>query len=87
MSSLLGILGIAYGLYFAFTSDKTGFSGYFDLSSLVLLGVLPPSIMLLSHKLSDFGTGIKLLLTAMFNNHVRKQTPGNKRSERSAKRL
>lgn len=74
MSSLLGILGIAYGLYFAFTSDKTGFSGYFDLSSLVLLGVLPPSIMLLSHKLSDFGTGIKLLLTAMFNNHVRKQT-------------
>lgn len=74
MSSLLGIAGIIYGLYFAFTSEKTGFSGYLDIPSLVLLGLLPPSIMLLSHKLSDFGTGIKLLFTAMFNNHTRKQS-------------
>ena len=53
MSSLIGIAGIVYGLYFVFTYPKGGFSGYFDLPSLVLLGVLPPSIMLLSNKITD----------------------------------
>jgi chemotaxis protein MotA len=68
------MIGIFYGLYFAFTAEKSGFSGYLDIPSLVLLGILPPSIMLLSHKLSDFGTGIKLLFAAIFNNHLRKQS-------------
>ena len=74
MSSILGMVGIFYGLYFAFTSEKNGFSGYLDIPSLVLLGLLPPSIMLLSHKISDLGTGVRLLFAAIFNNHLRKQS-------------
>ena len=74
MSSIMGIIGIFYGLYFAFTSEKSGFSGYFDLPSLVLLGLLPPSIMLLSHKISDLLTGIKLLFAAIFHDHKKKQS-------------
>lgn len=73
MSSLIGICGIVYGLYFVFTAPQQGFSGYYDLPSLILLGLLPPCIMLLSHKLSDFFTGIKILLQSMFNNTNRKQ--------------
>ncbi|MEZ4741387.1 MAG: MotA/TolQ/ExbB proton channel family protein [Bdellovibrionota bacterium] len=73
MSSLLGLAGIFYGLYFVFTYPKAGFSGYYDLPSLVLLGLLPPSIMLLSHKLGDFFMGIRILIQAMFNNTMRKQ--------------
>ena len=72
MSSIIGIAGIVYGLYFVFTSPAKGFSGYFDKPSMVLLGLLPPSIMLLSHKLTDFGTGIKILFKSIFNNTGRK---------------
>jgi flagellar motor component MotA len=74
LSSILGLTGIIYGLYFVFTAPKGGFSGFYDLPSLVLLGLLPPSIMLLSHKVSDFFMGFKILLQAMFNNTMRKQT-------------
>ena len=68
MSSLIGISGIVYGLYFVFTFPRAGFSGYYDLPSLVLLGLLPPSIMLLSHQLRDFFTGITTLIRAIFGN-------------------
>lgn len=73
MSGLIGLAGIFYGLHFVFTAEKGGFSGYLDISSLVLLGVLPPCIMLLSHKLTDFGTGVRVLFQAMFNNTNRQQ--------------
>lgn len=73
MSSIIGMSGIIYGLHFVFTYPKGGFSGYFDIPSMVLLGVLPPSIMLLSHKLGDFFTGFRILLQSMFHNTKRKQ--------------
>ena len=73
MSFLIGIAGIFYGLYFIFTYESKGFSGYFDVPSMVLLGLLPPSIMLLSHTISDFITGIRILLQSTFSNTTRKQ--------------
>jgi chemotaxis protein MotA len=44
-----------------------GFTGYLQPGGLVLLGVGVPSIMLLSHSLADFVTGVKLLLSSMFS--------------------
>ncbi len=67
------LIGIAYGLYFVFTAPAGGFHGYLDMPGIVLLGLLPPSIMLLSHRISDFLLGIKMLFQAMFNNTGRKQ--------------
>ena len=72
MSTLIGLAGIVYGLYFVFTAPKGGFSGYFDPPSMVLLGLVPPSIMLLSHKISDFLMGVKILIQSMFNNTTNK---------------
>lgn len=73
MSSLIGISGIIYGLYYVLTQKQEAFSGYFDKPSFVLLGLLPPCIMLLSHKISDFLTGFKILLQSIFQNTKRKQ--------------
>lgn len=73
MSFLIGLVGIFYGLYYVFTFPKGGFSGYIDKPSLMLLGLLPPAIMLLSHKLTDFATGVKILFTSMFSNNNKKQ--------------
>lgn len=66
MSPLLAIAGIGYSLYFVFTSPSGGFQGYLDKPSLVLLGIMPPSIMLLSHSLKDFYVGFATLLKALF---------------------
>ena len=73
MSGLIGVIGIAYGLYFVVGHPHSGFHGFYDPPSFVLLGILPPSIILLSHKLSDFSIGIKVLMTSMFNNTARQQ--------------
>ena len=74
MSSLLGIAGIIYGLHFVFTSKNEGFTGFFDVPSMVLLGLLPPCILLLSHRLTDFFMGLKILVQAMFRTNTRMQT-------------
>jgi chemotaxis protein MotA len=68
MSAILGLSGIIYGIYYVSTHHALTFTGYIDVAAMVLLGILPPSIMLLSHRLSDFSTGFKILLQAMFNN-------------------
>ena len=73
MSPLLGILGIAYSLYYVFTSPSGGFSGFLDYPSLVLLLLMPPSIMLLSHNLGDCILGIGTLLRALFLPQVREE--------------
>ena len=73
MSGLLGICGIALGLYYIFTFKESNFSGFYDLPSLIFLGILPPCIMLLSHSLADFSTGIQILFRAMFHNTMREQ--------------
>lgn len=66
MSPILAIIGIVSSLYFIFTTPSTGFQGYLDKPSLILLGVMPPSIMLLSHTLKDFYVGFATLLKALF---------------------
>lgn len=73
MSSIIGITGIIYGLYYVLTQQQDSFTGYLDKPSFVLLGILPPSIMLLSHKISDFLTGFKILLQSTFQNTKRHQ--------------
>jgi len=73
MSALIGIAGILLTLYYTLTHPSSGFSGYYDKHSIILIGVLPPSIMLLSHSLTDFFTGYKILFRSMFGNHAKQQ--------------
>jgi chemotaxis protein MotA len=65
LSTLIGLAGIVFSLWFAFKHEGSGFQGYFSPGGAVLLLIGPPSIMLLSHSITDFFTGIKLLLGAM----------------------
>lgn len=67
MSLLVGLAGIIGSLYFIFTYKSPGYQGYFDLPSMVLLGLAPPCIMLLSHTAADFLTGIRLLISSLFS--------------------
>ncbi|MCX6128453.1 MAG: MotA/TolQ/ExbB proton channel family protein [Proteobacteria bacterium] len=71
MSPILAILGIVYSLYFAMTHPATSFHGYLDVPSLVLLGMMPPSVILLSHTLKDLTVGIGILLKALFRTQGR----------------
>jgi len=68
MSPLFGIAGIVVALYLALSHDGSGgFKGYLDPTGLILIGLAPPSIMLLSHGFADFLTGIKLLASSTFS--------------------
>ena len=67
MSLIIGLIGITASFYFAFTAEAGGFTGYFDTTSAVLLGVAPPSIMLLSHSWRDIFTGIGMLFKSTFS--------------------
>lgn len=71
MSAIFGLFGIIYGIRFVFTYPHKGFTGYYDPPGIVLLSVLPPCIMLLSHRMGDFLTGFKILAQSMFNNTKR----------------
>lgn len=71
MSLIIAILGVVFSLYFASTHHATSFEGYLDRASIVLLGVMPPSIMLLSHNLKDFALGFSLLFQALFHRQGR----------------
>lgn len=73
MSPIIGIMGICFSLYFTFSFPSSGFSGYYDKPSLVLLGIMPPSVMLLSHSLKDFFTGISTLLKSLFSSQNKAQ--------------
>jgi chemotaxis protein MotA len=66
VSLIIGIIGIVYSLYFAATHPATSFHGYLDKPSIVLLGIMPPSVMLLSHGLRDFAVGFSILAQALF---------------------
>jgi chemotaxis protein MotA len=70
---IIGLAGIIFAIYFTVTHPGQGFAGYFDLPSAVLLGIMPPSVMLLSHTLQDFGVGFSLLFQAAFNFHNKRQ--------------
>ena len=73
ISSLLAICGICGSIYFIMTSGSSGFTGYLDIPSLVFLGIMPPSIMLLSHTLSDFSLGAQTLALSLVRNHSKFQ--------------
>ncbi len=73
MSPLIAIAGIVFSLYYVFTSPSGGFEGYLDKPSLVLLGMMPPSVMLLSHTLKDFYVGFSTLLQALFRGNKREK--------------
>jgi chemotaxis protein MotA len=66
VSLLIGIIGICYSLYFAASHGSGTFHGYLDRPSIVLLAIMPPSIMLLSHSLRDFAVGFSILFQALF---------------------
>jgi len=73
VSQILGLCGIVFSLWFVLKNTGGGFKGYYDLPSLVLLVVMPPSVMMLSHTLSDLFMGFKLLFSAMFSKQRRQQ--------------
>ena len=51
---------------FVFTHRAGAFTGFVDVPSLVLLGIAPPCVMMLSHSISDLFAGIGILLQASF---------------------
>lgn len=65
MSLILAVVGVVYSLYFASTHPATSFHGYLDKPSIVLLGIMPPSVMLISHSLRDFAVGFSILFQAL----------------------
>jgi chemotaxis protein MotA len=71
VSAIIGLAGIAFSLWFVFAFPSPGFKGYFDLPSFILLVISPPSIVLLSHRFSDFVTGIQTLFQSAFSGHDR----------------
>jgi chemotaxis protein MotA len=73
VSTLLGLIGISFSIYFALTHEGGGFTGFLQPAGMVLVGLGPPSIMLLSHGIGDFVTGVKLLLSSMLSRLQRQQ--------------
>jgi len=67
LSQLLGLCGIIGSIWYVLAYPSQGFAGYFDGPSMVLLIVVPPSVMLLSHTIADLILGGKLLFDAMFS--------------------
>jgi chemotaxis protein MotA len=67
LSSLIGLLGIGFSLYFVLNHETGGFIGYLHPPAIILLGICPPCIMLLSHTISDFLTGAQLLSASLFS--------------------
>ncbi len=71
MSAIIGILGLFFSLRYVFTHPHAGFNGFFESSAVVLIGIAPPCIMLLSHTLSDMIRGIAILAKASINQQSR----------------
>ena len=74
MSQLLGLSGIIYALWYVVSHPAKGFTGYFDDHAFVMLSIMPPSIMLLSHTLTDLFLGVRLLFSASFKHQKSTQT-------------
>jgi len=73
MSQLLGLLGIAFSIWYVISHPAAKFHGYWDPAAMVLLGFGPPSVMMLSHTLGDLIVGIKLLTSSIFSRHSQQQ--------------
>lgn len=73
MSQLLGLSGIAFAIWYVIGHPAGKFTGYWDPAAVVLLGIGPPSVMMLSHTLGDLIVGIKLLVSSIFSRHTQHQ--------------
>ena len=73
MSQILGLSGIGFSIYYLVSHHATQFHGYWDPAAAVLLGVGPPSIMMLSHTVMDLFVGFRLLASSIFSRHARHQ--------------
>lgn len=73
MSQLLGLSGIIYTIYYVLHHPHGGFTGYMDKPSMMLIGLMPPCVMLLSHTLSDLLLGFRLLFSSMFSRQRKHQ--------------
>lgn len=73
MSQLLGIIGIASAIAYVVLHPATAFSGFFDKHALVIVSVMPPSIMMMSHNLGDLLLGIKMLASSIFSSQYKTQ--------------
>lgn len=73
MSPIIGLAGICFSIWYVCTVPSAGFSGYYDKPSLILLAIMPPCVMLLSHSLKDFFTGFGILFRALFAPQSRSQ--------------
>ncbi len=71
MSALIGLFGIIFAIWYAFTHEGDGFQGYFSKAGAVLLLLGPPSIMMLSHTLADLWMGIQVLGQAIIGGKKR----------------
>jgi chemotaxis protein MotA len=73
MSQLLGLSGIVFAIWYVIAHPAMKFHGYWDPAAVVLLGFGPPSVMMLSHTLTDLFVGIKLLWASIFSRHHQHQ--------------
>ena len=73
MSQILGLSGIVYAIWYLIMHPAMKFHGYWDPSAAVLLGLGPPSVMMLSHTVMDLLRGFQLLASSIFSSHARHQ--------------
>lgn len=73
MSQIIGLIGIAWTTWFVMNHPHAGFTGLWDPSGAMLLGLGPPCIMMLSHTVGDLILGIKLLFQSITSGHGRHQ--------------
>lgn len=73
MSQLLGLSGIVFAVWYVVAHPAAKFHGYWDPAAMVLLSLGPPSVMLLSHTVSDLFMGVRLLITSIFSRHGQQQ--------------
>jgi chemotaxis protein MotA len=73
MSQLLGLSGIAFAIWYVIAHPAMKFHGYWDPAAVILLGIGPPSVVMLSHTLTDLFVGVKLLWSSMFSRHHQHQ--------------
>ncbi|MCX6119938.1 MAG: MotA/TolQ/ExbB proton channel family protein [Proteobacteria bacterium] len=73
MSQLIGLSGIIFTIWYVISHPHSSFNGYWDSSAAMLLGVMPPCILMLSHSISDLFMGIRLLFQSITSQHNKNQ--------------
>jgi chemotaxis protein MotA len=73
MASIVGIGGICYAIWYVVMNPSTQVNGFYDKSSLILLAIMPPCIVLLSHTFQDFFTGTGAFLNSIFKRQKKTQ--------------